>query len=104
MAEVAEVLGVHRNTVTDMIEAGAIRARRAGTKWIVPKSAMQEFLDGRDKPARVYSAQEIADVLALHVNTVAKLLQDGTIRARKLGKNWKIPLSSLEEYLQGRDN
>jgi excisionase family DNA binding protein len=105
LPEVAERLGLHRNTVLDMVNEGRIRARLAGSsKWIVPISALSEFLDGRDNPQRVYSASEVAAALGLHVNTVAKLLQSGAIRARKAGRDWKIPHEALEEYLEGRDN
>mgnify|MGYP001811029708 CR=1 FL=1 len=62
--EVAERLGVHPNTVRDMIHEGAFRARqvgrvwnsgtiravRAGRTWKVPLSALEEFLAGRDNP------------------------------------------------------
>lgn len=46
--EVAEALGVHRDTVSKMLNAGAIRAVRAGRTWKIPFSAMEEFLAGRD--------------------------------------------------------
>lgn len=35
---------------------------------------------------------------------VSKLLNTGTIRARRVGKTWKVPASALEEFLAGRDN
>jgi excisionase family DNA binding protein len=102
--ETAQALGLHRNTVSEMVNAGAIRARKAGNRWLVPASALEEFLAGRDNPRRVYSASEVAAVLGLHVNTVAQLLRAGSIRARKVGRDWKIPHDALEEYLAGRDN
>ncbi|MHC1791989.1 helix-turn-helix domain-containing protein [Solidesulfovibrio sp.] len=50
MDEVAEALGVHRNTATAMVQAGTIRAVRAGRTWKIPLSALEEFLAGRDNP------------------------------------------------------
>lgn len=105
LPEVAERLGIHRNTVLEMVNTGRIRARLVGSsKWLVPMSSLSEFLAGRDNPTRVYAASEVAGVLGLHVNTVAKLLQEGVIRARKLGRDWKVAHEALEEYLAGRDN
>lgn len=102
--EIAEALGLHRNTVSEAVNNGTIRARHVGGRWLIPKQAFQEFLDGRDNPRQVYTAGEVADALGLHVNTVARMLQAGTIRARKAGKNWQIPHDALQEYLAGRDN
>jgi excisionase family DNA binding protein len=102
--EVAERLGVHPNTVRDMIHEGAFRARQVGRVWKIPVSAFGEYLDGRDNPARVMSIDEVAEALSVHRDTVSKMLNAGTIRAVRAGRTWKIPLSALEEFLAGRDN
>ena len=102
--EVAERLGVHPNTVRDMIHEGAFRARQVGRVWKIPVSAFGEYLDGRDNPARVMSMDEVADALGVHRDTVSKMLSAGTIRAVRAGRTWKVPLSALEEFLAGRDN
>lgn len=102
--EVAERLGVHANTVREMINEGAFRARRVGRVWKVPVSAFGEFLEGRDNPAQVLSMDEVALALGIHRDTVSAMLNAGTIRALRVGKTWKVPMSSLAEYLAGRDN
>ena len=102
--ELAERLGVSRDSVATLIHSGTIRARQINRKWLIPKAALSEYLDGRDNPARVMSMDEVADALGVHRDTVSKMLSAGTIRAVRAGRTWKIPLSALEEFLAGRDN
>ena len=102
--EVAERLGIALSTAYEVVNAGTIRARQINRKWLIPKAALSEYLDGRDNPARVMSIDEVADALGVHRDTVSKMLNAGTIRAVRAGRTWKIPLSALEEFLAGRDN
>ena len=44
--EVAEVLGLGRNTVYELVRQGQIRSIRIGRQIKVPKSALVEFLKG----------------------------------------------------------
>ena len=44
--EVAEVLGLGRNTVYELVQQGKIRSIRIGRQIKVPKSALVEFLKG----------------------------------------------------------
>lgn len=104
VAEVAERLDVHANTVLEMVHRGAFRARLAGRSWRIPVEAFNEFLAGRDNPARVLSVDELAAALTVHRNTAAAMIQAGTIRAIRTGRTWKIPIAALEEFLSGRDN
>ena len=104
VAEVAERLGIALSTAYEVVNAGTIRARQINRKWLIPKAALSEYLDGRDNPARVMSIDEVADALGVHRDTVSKMLNAGTIRAVRAGRTWKIPLSALEEFLAGRDN
>ncbi|MEA4856154.1 helix-turn-helix domain-containing protein [Solidesulfovibrio sp.] len=102
--EVAERLGIGLSTAYEVVNAGTIRARQINRKWLIPKAALSEYLDGRDNPARVLSMDEVAEALGVHRNTVSAMLNEGTIRAVRAGRTWKIPLTALEEYLAGRDN
>lgn len=102
--EVAERLGIGLSTAYEAVNAGTIRARQINRKWLIPKAALSEYLDGRDNPARVMSIDEVADALGVHRDTVSKMLNAGTIRAVRAGRTWKIPLSALEEFLNGQDN
>jgi excisionase family DNA binding protein len=102
--EVAERLGIGLSTAYEVVNAGTIRARQINRKWLIPKAALSEYLDGRDNPARVMSMDEVAEALGVHRDTVSKMLGAGTIRAIRAGRTWKIPLFALEEFLAGRDN
>ena len=102
--EVAERLGVHPNTVRDMIHEGVFRARQVGRVWKIPVSAFGEYLDGRDNPARVMSIDEVAEALGVHRDTVSKMLNAGLIRAKRIGKTWKVPMEAINAFLMGRDN
>lgn len=46
--EVASVLGVSRSTVIRLINDGEIRTKRAGTRILIPVSAVEDFLNRGD--------------------------------------------------------
>lgn len=46
--EVAASWGVPQERVRDLIRGGQLRARRHGQRWIVPASALDEYLAGSD--------------------------------------------------------
>lgn len=45
-----------------------------------------------------YSVKELAQILALHPKTVQRFIRQGTIKARKIGRAWKISQQNLKEY------
>lgn len=45
------------------------------------------------------SIQELRDILPIGRNAVYDLLNDGTIPAFRIGRNWKIPRESVEAYI-----
>lgn len=51
--------------------------------------------------AEVYTPEEAAKRLRVHVNTVYSLLRSGRLPAAKLGRGWRISSDSLSRYLQG---
>ena len=52
--------------------------------------------------ALVLSAREAAVELKMRTADVLRLLEVGEIPAYKIGRNWKIPKSVLEEYVRRR--
>lgn len=50
----------------------------------------------------VISATEAAEILATRQERVLELLYAGEIPAYREGRNWKIPLTALEEYVAER--
>ena len=45
------------------------------------------------------SIQELRDILHIGRNAAYDLLNDGTIPAFRIGRNWKIPRESVEAYI-----
>ncbi|MGF2525861.1 helix-turn-helix domain-containing protein [Ralstonia pseudosolanacearum] len=46
----------------------------------------------------------ICDLLQLHENTVRRLIQNGSIKAAKIGRTWRIPKNEIERiYNEGGD-
>ena len=50
------------------------------------------------------SLSELMDILDIGKNTAYKLLISGEIDAFKIGSKWKIPRTSVENYIQSRTN
>lgn len=50
-------------------------------------------------PPLVYEIDDLCDALNVGKNTAYALLNDGEINCFKIGNNWKIPASSVEEYI-----
>ncbi len=49
----------------------------------------------------VFTPEEAAELLRVHVNTVYKLLRNGNLPAAKTGRDWRISGVVLDEYLRG---
>ena len=50
------------------------------------------------------SLSELMDILDIGKNTAYKLLISGEIDAFKIGSKWKIPRTSVENYIRSRTN
>jgi len=51
----------------------------------------------------LYSVEELAEKLGLAERTVRKLLREGTIKGRKLGKRWYVSGDWLRDYFSEAD-
>lgn len=54
VAEIAKKLGVSRNTAYTLVRSGALRSIRVGRQIRVPRSALEDYLNG--EPERSQSA------------------------------------------------
>ena len=52
---------------------------------------------------KVYTPEQVAEMLQLSKNTVYELISKGEIIAKKLGKVYRIPASSLSFLFTGLD-
>lgn len=49
---------------------------------------------------KTLTIRELCSILSIGRNTAYMLIKTKKIRAFKIGKNWKIPASSVEEYIK----
>ena len=53
---------------------------------------------------KVYTPEQVAQMLQLSKNTIYQLIKSGEIIAKKFGKAYRIPASSLSFVFTGLDN
>ena len=47
----------------------------------------------------IYTVDQVADILELHPKTVRRFIQEGKLKARKVGKQWRIQKSDLKTLI-----
>lgn len=47
---------------------------------------------------KIYTPEQIAEILQLDIKTIQKWLREGKIRAKKLGREWRVPDSALHDF------
>ena len=47
---------------------------------------------------RLYTAEQVAELLNLHVKTIRRYVQDGRLKARRIGKEYRITRADLEAF------
>ena len=52
-----------------------------------------------DEIGEILTIEELMELLYIGKNTAYKLLKSGEIKAFRIGKVWKIPRESLNEYI-----
>ena len=50
---------------------------------------------------KLLTTQEVADYLGLTRRTIYTFIQEGTLRAVKVGREWRIKESELEAFING---
>jgi len=55
-------------------------------------------------PSKVFTPQQVADILQLSKNTIYGLISRGEIIAKKIGKVYRIPASSISFAFTGLDH
>lgn len=48
---------------------------------------------------RVYTTEEVAEILQVTKRTVYNYIKAGTLKAVKIGKYWRISAENLEEFI-----
>ncbi|TDQ54233.1 helix-turn-helix domain-containing protein [Actinorugispora endophytica] len=49
-------------------------------------------------PQRLYSVEQVAELLGLHVRTVRGYVRDGRLKAARIGKQYRIAREDLESF------
>ena len=57
--------------------------------------------EGMPEQPRVYTVEQVAEMLQLHPRTVNRMLERGELRGVRAGRLWRIPTEAVEEYLRG---
>jgi excisionase family DNA binding protein len=59
----------------------------------------QLIMDWTDLPA-ILTSEECAVFLRVHINTVKRLLADGKLPGRKIGRQWRIDKEDLKRFME----
>src|ERR1051325_937095 len=51
-----------------------------------------------------FTSSEVADILKMHPQVIARKLQSGEIEGYKLGKDWRVSKDQLLRYLERHSN
>jgi excisionase family DNA binding protein len=49
---------------------------------------------------RMYSVNEVAEILHVSFRTIYRLMKVGKIQAVRVGRQWRIPRSEIEKYIK----
>lgn len=58
-------------------------------------------LTEQEKAERPFTAQEAAEFMKVHINTITRWIKEGKIKAVKVDRHWRIRRSELERILDG---
>ena len=51
---------------------------------------------------RIYSVEEVASILQVHIDTVRRYIKSGALRAAKIGKAYRVQESDLQAFIEAR--
>jgi excisionase family DNA binding protein len=52
------------------------------------------------RPPTLLTVREVAELLRVHQRTAYRLITGGTIKAIKIGSQWRVPEAALMEYIE----
>jgi len=52
---------------------------------------------------RLYSVDELSELLSIQETTIRKYLRDGKLKGRKLAKRWYVSEESLADYFRQQE-
>ena len=52
---------------------------------------------------RYYTVEQVAELLTMHPKTIQRYIREGKLKAKKVGKSWRIYEQDLREYMKSSD-
>ena len=52
---------------------------------------------------RIYTVEQVAELLDLHPKTVRRFIKDGKLRANKIGNQWRVTATDLHAFTTGEN-
>ncbi len=68
------------------------------------RKAVMEYNNGIIKDTEFFTTSELAEKLKMNVQVITRKVQAGEIFAYKIGKDWRIPESSVFQWLERNSN
>gem|GEM_PF-392725 len=59
-------------------------------------------MNGRNSTSELLTREEVMEILKIGRSTFYKLLQEGLLKGFKEGNRYKVPASSVEDYIRDR--
>lgn len=107
--ELVEILSIGENTTYNLLKSKQIYSKKIGREYKIPKSCVIDFLYNTRKTDKCNIFKEYGDILDFKEvrkilrnpsrNTLYKILKNDEIYFKMIANEYKIPKSSLIEYI-----
>lgn len=107
--EVKRRLGVNRETVYRWLAKGMLKGTKVGRVWRVSVRELERFAGVQGEWTKnrsrtpLLSTTEVAERLNVCRRTVANLIRKKKLKARKIGKLWKVSERHLERFIERKE-
>lgn len=99
LPEAAQVLGVHRATVNDMVLHGRLEAIRDGVQWLIPRANLEEFAASYVRPPNAPPRR--SETLPQTSTDIVRLLADfHSASASELAPFLKVHEGNIRKHLR----
>ncbi len=65
---------------------------------------MRSAKERRRAMSKIYTVQEVADMLKACPDTIKRLIKGRQIKAFKIGNNWRVSEDSLQKFIKERED
>lgn len=105
--EVSRALGVSVHTVYRLINSGELIALKISPrKTVIKAEELERYINRKQEVVvimkEILTRKEVMEALKIGRSTFYKLLQTGELKGFKEGNRYKVPMESIEEYIEKR--